>query len=255
MEAQKTVSRRTAWTNLIVCGGISWGVNVWHAWNTPAGHTSNIAGAHVSPTLALLYGTAPVVVGAFQSHNIAHAGGGKFKKALTFLVFALGMALSIYAQAAAVAPIAGEVLKWVFPIMLDLSAFMALHSIMTPAASSDASSGASLERPSERLSEVSFERLPSVSQTPTKTLPAERPKTPKKTPGKTAAKTAAKTDQKTPAEVRADARQRLKNNPNMAFADVARQVGRKPSGYMRTMCAEILNELTDAGEIDRVRAV
>jgi hypothetical protein len=249
MEAQKTVSRRTAWTNLIVCGGISWGVNVWHAWNTPAGHTSNIVGAHVSPTLALLYGTAPVVVGAFQSHNIAHAGGGKFKKALTFLVFALGMALSIYAQAAAVAPIAGEVLKWVFPIMLDLSAFMALHSIMTPAAaaSSDASSEASLER----LSEASPRRLPSVSPTPAKTLPAERPKTPKKTAGKTAAKTG----QKTPADVRADARQLLKNNPNMAFADVARQVGRKPSGYMRTMCAEILNELTDAGEIDRVRAV
>jgi hypothetical protein len=124
---------------------------------------------------------------------------------------------------------------------------------------SSASFEALPERPStpvfERLSEVSFER-PSqrLPETPEKTPErpsVARPKTPRKTPTPAARKTPAKPAKDT----RTEARKILKANPDMPAAEVARQLGKKPSGYMRTMCADVLQELRDAGEIPSVRAI
>lgn len=121
--------RGMAWATLLVSAAISLGVNLWHAFDKAPGH-------QVTPwfaALAALYGTAPVVLAAFQSHSAAFVPMGRAKRALTYLLVLLGMVLSVQAQAAAVAVFAGDYLKWVFPILVDLSAFMALHTLMESA--------------------------------------------------------------------------------------------------------------------------
>lgn len=121
---KKKTGRAGSWANLVICGGLSWGVNVWHA--------LHISGdAHWTWILAVMFGTAPVVVAAIQSHQISRGNVGTVKMVITYLVFAMGMALSITAQAAAVAPFAPVYhLNWVFPIMLDVATFLSLHSLM-----------------------------------------------------------------------------------------------------------------------------
>src|SRR6185312_13257200 len=124
--AEKKTSQLGSWANLVICGGLSWGVNFWHATHATSGN------AKVGVALALLCATGPVFSAGFASHNMSRSGGGTFKKLLTYLVFAMGMALSITAQAEAVAGVFGNIYLGVtFALMLDLSAFMSLHSIMS----------------------------------------------------------------------------------------------------------------------------
>lgn len=123
----KKAGRAGSWANLVICGGLSWGVNIWHAVNISGG-------ANWRWILAVMFGTAPVVVAAIQSHQISRGGVGTIKTVITYAVFAMGMALSITAQAAAVAPFAPRYnLNWVFPIMLDVATFLSLHSLMDTA--------------------------------------------------------------------------------------------------------------------------
>jgi hypothetical protein len=71
------------------------------------------------------------------------------------------------------------------------------------------------------------------------------------------AKAAKAAAEKAPAKpgTRARARELLKANPDMSAADLARALDRTPGGTYRRMKTELLGELADAGEIDRLRAV
>jgi hypothetical protein len=255
--AKNKTGHGAAWANLVICGGLSWGVNLWHATHTTG------TSAHVGAGLALLCATGPVVSAGFASHNMARSGGGSFKKAMTYLVFAMGMALSITAQAEAVQGVFGNIGFGVtFALMLDLSAFMSLHSIMTTpaaAASADASNGHGSERPAERprgavvdtpadaSTRVSMDTPADARRTP----PAERPRT----PAKTARRTPPAAARSTAVDTRAKARELLKANPDMNGNELAAALKRKPAGSIRTMRGELLEELRDAGELPSVRAL
>ena len=122
--------RGMAWATLLVAGGISLGVNLWHAFDQAddGGHVTLWLGA-----LAVMYGTAPVVLAAFQSHSAAFTPKGWFRLTLTYVLMLLGMALSLRAQAAAVEPFAGDGWRWVFPVMVDLSTIEALITLVISA--------------------------------------------------------------------------------------------------------------------------
>lgn len=126
--------RGMAWATLLVAGGISLGVNLWHAFDQADhhghGHVTSWLGA-----LAVMYGTAPVVLAAFQSHSAAFTPKGWFRLTLTYVLMLLGMALSLRAQAAAVEPFAGKGWRWVFPVMVDLSTIEALITLVISARS------------------------------------------------------------------------------------------------------------------------
>jgi hypothetical protein len=128
--------------------------------------------------------------------------------------------------------------------------------------SADTSLEVSAERPSARLPEVSVERLPSVSRTPAQTPAIASPQTPERVSAerpKTARQTAPAKTKKTPTasatDTRAKARELLKANPDMNGNQLAAALKLEPSGHVRTMRRKLLAELTDAGEIPRMRAV
>lgn len=120
--------RGMAWATLLVSGAISLGVNLWHAFDQAHGAVTWWFAA-----LAVMYGTAPVILAAFQSHSAAFVPMGKFRLGLTYVLMLLGMVLSIRAQADAVEPFAGAGWRWVFPIVVDLSAIQALITLMISA--------------------------------------------------------------------------------------------------------------------------
>ncbi|GAA4226008.1 hypothetical protein GCM10022254_09500 [Actinomadura meridiana] len=122
--------RGMAWATLLVAGGISLGVNLWHAFDQASdrGPVTLWLGA-----LAVMYGTAPVILAAFQAHSAAFTPKGWFRLTLTYVLMLLGMALSIRAQAAAVEPFAGDGWRWVFPVMVDLSTIEALITLVISA--------------------------------------------------------------------------------------------------------------------------
>lgn len=266
-KAEKQGGHAGAWANLIVCGGISWAVSLWHA-------THPEKGTHPNTALALLIATAPIVTSAFGSHNIAKRGGGWARMVMTILVFAMGMALSIRAQAQSVGPfVGGTELGVVFALMLDFSTFLALSSLMakpaekrppktdTPPAAPPVEApagppvGAPVTPPADRLSTAWQAPVQAPAGPPVKAPaapPAERPKRPRQA---TAAK-APQAKKMTPEEVKAKAWELLKNNPEMSAPELARHLGKSPtSGHVRDLKAKVLGELADAGEIERLRAV
>jgi hypothetical protein len=129
-EAEHSHVVPVAWAILITTGTISLPLSIWHAFDQGAFWL-----------VAILYGVAPVLVAALQSHNVAAGAGGKFKRLISFLVLGVAMLMNLKAQAEAVERAAGVLdlpmvgwrlqLKWLFPLMLDLSTFTALHTLMT----------------------------------------------------------------------------------------------------------------------------
>lgn len=120
------------------------------------------------------------------------------------------------------------------------------------------SEDASSERLPHRLPEVSVERLPSVSQTPAQTPAIASPQTPKRASADRPKTVSAKTEKTASAptkDTRAKARELLKDNPDLNGNQLAAALKRKPSGYIRDMRTSVLDELRDAGEIPRVRAL
>jgi hypothetical protein len=158
--------RGMAWATLLVSGGISLGVNLWHAFDkAPDDRVTWWFGS-----LAVLYGTAPVVLAAFQSHSAAFVPMRRVKRGLTYVLVLLGMVLSVQAQAAAVAVFAGDWLKWVFPVLVDLSAFLALHTLM--------SSPARAARKEEAPSPTVREQQPVRGEAPEPVRPVMAPAVP-----------------------------------------------------------------------------
>lgn len=245
-----------AWANLVACGGISLAVSLWHA-------THPEKDVHPNTFLAVLAAIAPVVTAAFASHNAAKKGAGQRKRVMTCIVFAMGMSLSVKAQAQSIGPIVGGTwLGVIFALMLDVSTFLALDSIMStpaPNASAEASVappvqapvrspaappiGAPVAPPVDRLSAPrQAPALPPVQ------APADRLK-------KTRKATAAK-PKLTPAEVKAKAWELLKEDPEMSAPDLAVKLGKSPtSGHVRDMKRALLEEMRDAGDLPSVRSI
>lgn len=235
-----------AWANLIVCGGISWAVSLWHATHAMKG-----GGA----ILAVLIATAPVVTAAFASHHVVKKGAKLGKRIMTCIVFAMGMALSIKAQAQSVGPFVGGIeLGVVFALMLDVSTFLALSSIMSrepSAASADRPAKRPMDTPADTSRRVSAPVSTDASTDTRRTPPAERPRT----PAKPAPRTRPVTAKSAVVDTRAKARELLKANPDMNGNELAAALKRKPAGSIRTMRGELLEELRDAGELPSVRAL
>ena len=110
-----------AWAILIGAGATSITYNVTHA----------VHGGALNVGLALVYGIAPVYVSALLSHVVAVHGGGKFMQGITFVLMLGAMALSIGATAAVVQPVAGAWMQWLFGIVIDGAALVALRVILS----------------------------------------------------------------------------------------------------------------------------
>ena len=123
--------KKLAWFTLIFCGGISWFLSLYHAFHPPIdpGHVAQTLDLGKS-VLAVLYGTVPVVVAGILSDRLSKGGMGWFRIAVSCAILALSMAFSISAQAATLKEFAGEGLNWLFPLMLDITTFMALYDLM-----------------------------------------------------------------------------------------------------------------------------
>jgi hypothetical protein len=216
MATQTTRSRRIPWIALVLCGGISWGVNVAHALGLNGGDPS--AG---QISVALMFGTAPVVVAALMSHMLAQSGtAGAFKRTLIFLIFIGAMGLSMKAQAETVEPYSGPYLNLVFPLMLDLATLVALHSIM----------GAPAVRRAARHAKAS-----DIGAARPDIAPVARPTAP--APEVTPIGHHVRSDVRPPADVRSDietmsasdrARLILAEDPDISGAELGRRLGVDP---------------------------
>ena len=125
MTAQEPTSqvhaRPAAWGVLAITGATNLTFNVWH---------STHAGLNVA--LALLYGFAPVLAAMGLSHIVSAHKGGRFMKAAAFAVMLGAMALSTGATADVLRHAAGPVLCWLFGIVVDAAALVALQVILSP---------------------------------------------------------------------------------------------------------------------------
>ena len=125
MTAQEPTSqvhaRPAAGGVLAITGATNLTFNVWH---------STHAGLNVA--LALLYGFAPVLAAMGLSHIVSAHKGGRFMKAAAFAVMLGAMALSTGATADVLRHAAGPVLCWLFGIVVDAAALVALQVILSP---------------------------------------------------------------------------------------------------------------------------
>ncbi len=116
--------RAAAWLVLIGMGATQVIFNVFHATHY----------GHMLIALALLYGVMPPAAAAGLSHIVAVFRWGWFMKAVTFLVMIGGMVMSTSATATVVGPTAGKtVFAWLFGLVMDAAALIALTAILTPA--------------------------------------------------------------------------------------------------------------------------
>lgn len=117
-----TGALRAAWATLITMGVTTMTCNIWHATHE----------GHLPWPLALLYGFAPVTAALLLSHITGAYQGGGWMKALAALVMLGAMTLSMSATASVVAPTAGPLMKWLFGVVVDGAALVALQVILSP---------------------------------------------------------------------------------------------------------------------------
>jgi hypothetical protein len=105
-------SRADVWFVLLVTGGTSATLQVWHA--THAGG--------IAPLIAALVGLVPAATAIGLSHVVASHKSARLLRVITFLVMIAAMAVSIGAVAAVVRPVEGQGFSWVFGLALDAAA-------------------------------------------------------------------------------------------------------------------------------------
>lgn len=117
----RTPSLAPAWAILLGMGAASITYNVVHA----------VHGGGFNIALALVYAITPVYGAALLSHQVAEHDGGKVMQAITFLLMLGAMALSIGATAAVLGPVAGSWMRWLFGVVADGAALVALRIILS----------------------------------------------------------------------------------------------------------------------------
>jgi hypothetical protein len=119
---------------LLFFGGLSIFLNVWHATHASEATTAAGKAAQGSLLLGLIVGVVPPAIAGYMSHDVAKGRDiGKWALAV-WITCALGMALSINAQAQVVRPYAGGgPVCWAFPVMIDLATFYSLSRLVASA--------------------------------------------------------------------------------------------------------------------------
>jgi hypothetical protein len=140
-------NRRTAtaaaWAVLVAMGGTEMTFNVYHS----------VHSGSLDLALALLVGIAPVFAAMCLSHIVAEGGAGTGVKTLTFLVMLGAMGLSIGAVSDVIRPVTGPAMSWLFGLVLDAAALLALRMILA-GRSQKAAAGTELEDALRRLEEA-----------------------------------------------------------------------------------------------------
>jgi hypothetical protein len=259
MSTEETAKREdVGWHvgGLVFFGGLSIGVNIWHAVHSAHGN---------SLPIALVVGVVPPAIAAFMSHDMAK--GRKVGKwtAVICAVFAIAMGLSINAQARTVEPYVGGYLSWLFPVMIDLATFYSLSRLTVAAkaateapaespagAPAETFTGAPAAPPVGAPAASPARRLPNAPAAP----PVKAPAAPPARRPKTTRKATATKPKMSPAEVKAKVWELLKENPEMSAPALAVELGKSPkSGHVRDLKAKVLEEMRDAGELPSVRAI
>lgn len=138
------------WAILLLGAMTSLYLNIWHALAVPPIPEEAVAvarkaagkavqevadgGGAGSVILAVTYGLVPVAFAALLSHGLVSPLVGPWPRRAIISLFLIGMAMSLSAQAAVMAPYGGPVGRWGIPIILDASALLALHVITKAAA-------------------------------------------------------------------------------------------------------------------------
>jgi hypothetical protein len=158
-DAAKAHGLKAAWTVLVGMGGASVAFNVYHAVH---GDLHNSHG-HLTVWLAVVFGLAPVGAAMGLSH-IATCFRAGWYSVCTYGVMFGAMALSAGATADVVAPVAGPVfLRWLFPVVLDSAALLALKAIISP----EQETGAGRQPPSKASRRTGSSRAATGSATAT----------------------------------------------------------------------------------------
>lgn len=115
------------WMILVISGLASLFLNIWHALHGKTdASTPEVAGKLV---LALIIGVLPVVMAGLLSHSFVVAAPRPVRLGAV-AVFAVGMAMSVTAQAEVMLPVAGDPLRaWGIPFIVDVPALLALYMI------------------------------------------------------------------------------------------------------------------------------
>ena len=122
MNTARGHARAAAWAVLAGAGSTMVTFNIWHALHTGG----------LRLLLAVMVGLAPAGLAVGLSHIVAAHNGGRVMQAITFLVMAGAMALSVSATGDVVRPAVGN-LWWLFGAVVDSAALVALQVILTPA--------------------------------------------------------------------------------------------------------------------------
>ena len=123
--------RIAAWVVLLGAGGTMASFNIWHSLHSG-----------MNRGLAWLVGVIIVVIVMGTSH-VAASGSGRARKLVMFGVMIGAMILSVRATGDVVRPAFGP-LWWLFGLVVDSAALVALHAIMTPAAAITAGAAADI---------------------------------------------------------------------------------------------------------------
>jgi hypothetical protein len=114
--------RVIAWLVLVITGGTSGTMSVYHAFRY----------GHIPWELAILAGAVPVIVAMGMSEIVALYDAGWFLKGLTFLVMAGGLVMTMHASAVVVGPAQGAGFRWGWGLDLDVAALIALFVLLNP---------------------------------------------------------------------------------------------------------------------------
>lgn len=147
-EHRRTAGHATAaaWAVLVAMGGTEMTFNVYHS----------VHSGSLDIALALLVGIAPVFAAMCLSHIVAEGDFGAGMKALTFLVMLGAMGLSIGAVSSVIKPVTGTAMSWLFGLVLDAAALLALRVILS-ARTSRAAEATALETAEQRAGSAAAE--------------------------------------------------------------------------------------------------
>lgn len=170
-EAEESVGWHVG--GLVFFGGLSVYINAWHAIHSGKAHAAGAAAAlPYSSAMGVLFGIVPPLIAAYLSHDVAKAkrtGGWAY---VVWAVCAMGMLLSINAQAQTARPYVGEGICYAFPVMIDLATFYSLSRLMAAAKArarrvkreADERAQARAEEVAERRARIEAERTQAQAQ-------------------------------------------------------------------------------------------
>lgn len=156
-------SSAAAWVVLVAMGGTTMTFNVWH----------DVTTGRMPLPLAILTGVVPIVVSMGLSHIVATHNGGFWLKAVTFGVMIGSMALSVGATGAVVRQAEGP-LWWLFGVVVDAAALVALRVIMSPGDPAEAPAGAIPEAARGTAPDAIPDATPGATAVPSG-MPAQEP--------------------------------------------------------------------------------